>query len=414
MTKTPFRLIVPAGARSLIWLVLYVLTAVSLSAQIVQLPTRDEQIARLQQLFLEGNESLAKGNFQAAVQKYAEAIAVDPSIPLPYVNRGVAYLSLSKHAEAAADADRALSLMATGSHPPSHLAIAHQVKGTVYQHQGDPKLAIESFSRSIELEPSSAKFWNSRGTAYLLSREYDRGLKDFDKAIELDSAIPMFYINRATVRLSLKDLSGALKDLDEALKLNDTDSNAYYTRGNVQVKLSKLDEALKDYDRAISLKPKAPYHHARSLVYFNLGKYDLAIQDNSQALTLDPKNVNAFYARAQSYTRLAKYSLALDDIRNAIAVNEKSAIMRYSLAYLLFKTGKFAQAAIEASQVIELAPQWRSPYLLRSNAYAKIGNALKAKADRRTASTLDSAYKPKENNMFFELTVFVPEELESN
>lgn len=414
MTKPPYLLIFRASIRPLLFLMVCGLSNLSSSAQVVQIPTRADQIAKAQQLFNSGNSDLSRGKFEDAVQKYTEAIAVDASIPLPYINRGVAYLSLSKFAEAAADADRALSLLATGTHPPDHSALAHQVKGMVFQNQRDHKLAVESFSKSIELFPSDAKFWNSRGTAFLYLREYDKALKDLDKAVDLDASIPMFYINRATVRMSLKDMSGALKDLDEALKLNDVDPNAYYTRANAHVKLGKLDEALKDYDKAIALKPKAPYHHARSLVYYNLGKFDLAIQENTQALSLEPVNIHALYTRAVSQTRLTKYSLAIEDIRKALSINERSAIMRYSLAYLLFKTGQYAQSAVEATKVIEIDPRWRSSYILRSNAYAKLGNAAKVKADRATASTLDAAYKPVETGMFFEFSVMGTEELEPN
>lgn len=409
MVKNSTFIRISSRAQFIKWLLVFVMaTAYPVSVQ----AQSQAELVRLQELFNAANALLSKGDAQQAVQKYSEAISLAPTMPLPYVNRGVAYLSLSKSSEALVDAEMALSLLSTGSHPPSHVALANLIKGAVYQNQGDYNLAIEFFSKSIVIEPSNAKFWNSRGNAYLLTKEYDKALKDYDKAIELDAALAMFYINRATVRMHLKDITASLQDLDEALKLDDTSENAYYTRGNAYVRLGKFDEGLKDYDRAISLKAKPPYFHARGRVYFILGKYDLAIKDNTAALTLDPTNIHALYNRALSYNKLGKNVLSVEDIRKAVALKEKSATMRYMLGYLHFRTSQFSLAAAEATKAIELAPQWRSPYLLRSNAYAKLGNAVKSKADRFAASKLSSGNKPVEDATFFELSIFVPEDID--
>lgn len=400
-----------ASARFLLCIAVLLLTTASLSAQNFELLPKSGQLTNAEELFNAGNDALFKGDYQLAVQKYSDAIAAAPSMALPYINRGVAYVSLSKFQEAMADAEKALSLLENGSNPSSHSAIAYQVKGIVFQNQKNYKLAIESFSKSLDFEPSDAKLWNSRGGAYFLSKDYGNALKDFDKAIELDASKAMFYSNRASVKMGLNDVAAALKDLDEALKLNDADPLVYYTRGNAYSRLSKFDEALKDYDRAISLKPKSPYYYGRGRIYLVLGKYDLAIKDNTDAIALDPTNINALYNRAMSYHKMGKTPMAIEDMRKAVAVNEKSATMRYTLGFLLFRSGQFASAATEASKAIELAPNWRSPYSLRASAYAKVGNAIKAKADRTTAANLSSSNKPVEDASFFELTIFAPEDL---
>lgn len=395
-----------------LWLLVFAVAPFCLFGQVVEIQSQSQLSTKAQQLFSEGNALMNKGETEQATQKYNEAIIVAPSLAVLYVNRGVAYLSLSKSAEALADAEKALSILATGTNPPAHSALAYQIKGTVYQNRGDYKLAVESLSKSIELEPSNAKFWNNRGNAYLFSKEYDKALKDYDKAIELDAAFPMFYINRATVNLQLKDVTASLRDLDEALKLNDTNENAYYTRANANVKLGKYDEGLRDYDRAISLKPKAPFYHARGIVHYSLGKYDLAIKDNTDALGLDPANIHALYSRALSYHKLGKNTLAIEDIRKALALKERSGLMRYMLAYLLFKSGQFSPAVVEATKAIDLAPQWRTPYTLRAASYAKLGSAVKAKADRATALQLGSGNRPVDDATFFEFNVFVPEDID--
>lgn len=393
---------------SLIALVLSFSVARVASAQV----TPPIDYARVQQLFNAGNSLLGAGNPQGAIDKYSDAILVAPTEPLLYVNRGVAYLSLAKYSEANLDADKALSLLEKNSNP-SAAAIAHQVKGTVFQNAKDYARAAESFTKSIELEPSDAKFWNSRGNAFRLLKQPDSALADYNKAIELDSKLPMPYINRASVYLSQKNYQAALRDLDDVLRLDSSNASAHYTRGNTNVALKKYDEAIQDYDKAISIERKAGYFHARGVVYFMQSKFDLAVKDNTEAITLDPANVSAYRNRAISYTRLGKDALALEDTRKALALRGESSNLRYNLAYVLYKTGQISAALNEVTKVIAAAPNWRDPYILRSNCYVKLGNQIKAKADRATAAKLSAASRPaEEGELIFDLDIFVPEEVD--
>ena len=377
--------------------------------ELTEIPSQSD-LARLATIFNEGNVLLGRGETQQAIQKYTEAIAISPSLAVPYVNRGVAYISLAKHTEALADADKALELLKNSSDPPAYSATAYQVNGTVYQNRGEYRLAADAYTKSIELVQTDAKFYNNRGNAYRMLKQYDAAMKDFNKAIELDPTIPMFYVNRASVHLKLKDPSTAVQDTDQALKLDKASDSAYYTRGHAQAELKKLPEALADYDQAIKLRPKSDYFHARARVHFMKGQFDLSIKDNTDAIAADPSNANAYGNRAVAYSRSGLDALAIEDIRKAIALKGDSALMRYSLAYFLYKTGQFAAAATEATKIMTMAPKWRDPYILRANCYLKLGNTVKAKADNAAGMKLSSADRPVDDIISFEFDIFVPEE----
>ncbi|HUR97774.1 MAG TPA: tetratricopeptide repeat protein [Pyrinomonadaceae bacterium] len=380
-------------------------------------PLSRPELVKLQEVFATASKLIQNGNAQQAVEQYTIGVGIAPSFSLLYVNRGVAYLSLAKYAEALADADKALSLMAGG---PSELAnaadivnysaVAYQVKGTALQSRGEYKPAIEAFSKSIELVPTEAKFRNSRGGGYRFLKDYDAALKDYDKAIELDPTVAMFFANRASIRLTMKNLDGAVADSDAALRIDKANENAYYTRATAYIELKKFPESLVDFNKAISLNPKSEFLHGRARYYFIQGNYDLAVKDYTDALVVDPANANAFGDRAVAYSRLGKNAEAIADIRKALALKGESALMRYTLAYLLYKTGQFAAAASEATRVIGLAPKWRDPYLVRANARVKLGEQAKAKADRDMAANLGAGNRPVENASAFDLELVVVSE----
>jgi len=119
-------------------------------------------------------------------------------------------------------------------------------------------------------------------------------------------------------------------------------------------------------------------------------------KDNTDALALDPKHAYALADRAMAYSRLGKSAEAIEDVRKALALKEDSSLMRYNLAYFLYRGGQYSAAAQEATKIIATAPDWQLPYRLRANCYIKLGNQVKAKADRAIASKLSPANKPKE------------------
>ena len=362
-------------------------------------------LEKLQELFEAGNTFLNKGDAQQAVLKYTEAIAVAPHVAMPYVNRGVAYISLSKFQEAAADADKALSLLVSGDQPSQYAAVAHQVKGAALQSQGNYSLAVEHYTKSILLKPDDARYVNNRGNAYRLLKKYDDAINDYTKSIELDPKFAMPYINRSSMYLRQKNTAAALKDVEEALRLDNSNETAYYTRASAYIELKKFPEALADYDRAISLKPRSEFYHGRSRLRFLQNQFEMAIADQTEAIRLDPSNVNAYSDRAVAYGRLGKNQLAIDDIRKAIALKSGSARLQYNLGYLLYKTGQFDAAVAEATKVMALAPNWRAPYTLRSASYAKLGNAAKAKADQAIAAKMPAGAPPIEDMIFFEVEI---------
>jgi tetratricopeptide (TPR) repeat protein len=369
------------------------------------------ELQRSQELFGAGNQLLSKGDHAQAIAKYTEAIGLTPNEPLPYINRGVAQLLIGKPDAAQQDADKAISIMETSLQPVKYKAIAYEVKGMAVQSLGNNQLAIELFSKSIELDAANTKAYINRGNSYRLLKQYEPALKDFDKAIELDATLPHAYVNRGSVHLSLKNLTAAMQDFDEAIRLSPNQELAYYNRANLHAVLKKYDLAIADYDKAIALKRRTEFLNARGKLFFTLGKYDQTVKDNTDALAIDPKNPHALGDRAVANSRLGKDALAIDDIRKAIELKGASPTLRYSLAYFLYKSGQFAPAAEEVSKVIALSPEWQAPYRLRANCYIKLGNQVKAKADRLAAEKLSPASRPNEGELVISIDLMTVEDI---
>ncbi len=112
-----FSLVLTLGAAAL--------TGCSLGSADVREFDRPGSLAAYQQ----GNRALAAEDLNAAVDGYTRAIALDPSWPEPYNNRGLTYIRLRLYQDAVEDLQRAL---AAGERDPEvlyNLGTAHLQRG---------------------------------------------------------------------------------------------------------------------------------------------------------------------------------------------------------------------------------------------------------------------------------------------
>jgi tetratricopeptide (TPR) repeat protein len=61
---------------------------------------------------------------------------------------------------------------------------------------GQYALAVEDYTRSLELNPSNIKTFNNRGYSYAKSGNYEAAIADYDQAIQLDPSNSHAYHNR--------------------------------------------------------------------------------------------------------------------------------------------------------------------------------------------------------------------------
>ncbi|HCA59494.1 MAG TPA: hypothetical protein DEP46_16110 [Blastocatellia bacterium] len=355
-----------------------------------------DAIRRGQLSFNEGVSLASKGDAAMAIAKFTEAIAFTPDWHLPYLNRGVMRMSVGQLVEAEEDADKALSLIRPDL--PSakvHSALAYQVKGSARQQRGENSIALDFFTKAVELDPKNPKILNSLGTALRVLGKLEEALNAHNKSIEMNSTVSMFYVNRSYVLEKLGKSDDAFKDLNKAISLNQNDATAYYTRGAMRMRVSLYSEALTDLDKAIQLNSNTSgYFHARGLCHYNLKNYEDAVKDQTRAVELDPKNVRAFSDRAIIHAAMKNLKLAVEDLRTAIAIAKNSSVLRYNLAYFLYQSGEYEASIQILTEVITNHPNWKAPYMLRSNGYIKQGMQAKARADRAKLAAIASDVKP--------------------
>jgi predicted O-linked N-acetylglucosamine transferase (SPINDLY family) len=149
--------------------------------------------------------------------------------------------------------------------------------------------AVQSYEGAIEINPSFAEAYFSRGNALQMLKEYKAAVESYDCAVALTPDFTEAYVNRGNALQALFKLDEAIKNFDHAIALNPSFVDAYVNRGNAHRALGQLDAAIKDYDAAINITPACVDAHVnRATALQELGQLEAAIESYNNAIKLKP------------------------------------------------------------------------------------------------------------------------------
>lgn len=241
---------------------------------------RDEQTntkeAEVQKL--KGNEEFKKGNYEAALAYYDQAIKLNPKDLAFYLNRSGAYHGLKQYEKAIEDA----SYIVENTYDFQKKARAYGKIAFSYQEMGEYEKAIEHFEKSIlensdprikealrdiqkkkKLEdeekyknPELAEEHNNLANEAYKAGKYPDSLKEYNEAIRRNPENPKYYSNRAAVFIKLMEFSSASKDCEKALELDPMFLRAFQRKASCHIMMKEYHKALDAYERGLKLFPE--------------------------------------------------------------------------------------------------------------------------------------------------------------
>ncbi len=202
------------------------------------------------------------GVFDEAIKFYDEALKINSSSDIVYLNKGAALAGLVEYDK-----------------------------------------AIKCFSRSIDINPNDIAFEN-KGRALGIIGEYEKALKCFEEAIKLNPKNDMAISNTGNVFLFQKNYTEAIVWYDKALDINPNNEHAYNNKGNALSLLKKFKEAIKCYDEAIRINASFLEVYINKAGTLNqLGKLEEAISCIDIAISLDKRNNELYFIKAMILLR---------------------------------------------------------------------------------------------------------------
>jgi tetratricopeptide (TPR) repeat protein len=168
-----------------------------------------------------------------------------------------------------------------------NLAEAYEKRAIHYYFQWKLDKAIRDYTRVLELKPNRANIFMMRGLAYLkkekgegimaeirhltynlskhkapvLSKSLEMAIDDFSRAIELDPQLASAYSYRAEAYRIKGMIEEALKDSNTVIRLwrnKQSTSRAYATRAKIYWKLGQNELSASNFRKSVALNPYPP------------------------------------------------------------------------------------------------------------------------------------------------------------
>jgi len=220
------------------------------------------------------------------------------------------------------------------------------------------KIAIEYFSRAIEIDPAYAEAYSGLADSYALSGDWPYGLlapqKAFTKAraaatqaLALDDSLGEAHTSLAfALDLYRWDWEAADREYKLAIKLHPGYATAHLWYAWHLMTIGRLEEGIIALRRAESLDPLSliiSADIADALCVANL--YDESVQQSKKTLEMDPNFAAAHYQLGQALVQKHVYDDAIAEFRRAIELSGHSGAFDSNLAYVYALSGRMEEAA---------------------------------------------------------------------
>ena len=281
---------------------------------------------------LRGKAYLKSGAWQAAIDDFGDAAAIDPA-DSDMVDRGMAYLGMESLEEAAESLSQALK-----SAPEN--ADAQFGMGLLHLRRGEFQEAIAAFealmARSDAPEYASRKEYAGayleRGTELLVQglqeedqRKLERAIADLREGARHDPDDFRLHSRLAAIHRYQENWTAAVDCLNKALAIEE-DASDYVNRGQAHQALKDLDRAVDDFTRAAELEPgNGNAHYLLGECLRNKEEYEEALAAYTKAIdnhakTTDPlfDLVHVHFWRGACALALGRLDDAADDIGDAL------------------------------------------------------------------------------------------------
>jgi protein O-mannosyl-transferase len=250
---------------------------------------------------------------------YTDLLSKNPNVSVAYNNRGIIYLGEEKFDMAIQDFTKAMEI-------DPKMFYAYNNRGAVYMKKQMYQEALADFQAALQISPADMKAQYNLSKCHLLMRNYHEGLRSYDLLIKEHPEMARAWNDRGKIKNDLTLFANALYDLNKAIELDPNLVEAYNNRGISKASMGDYEGALTDFNKALELDPDfSDAYLNRGNTFIIQQKYSLALEDYNMAIQVDPENGFAYLNRGSCSYELKDYKAACDDWDKALSYGVEQA-----------------------------------------------------------------------------------------
>lgn len=304
----------------------------------------------------QGVEYYQRGNYSAAVQKFQDAISIDPTNENLYVNLGYTYQSAGDHFNAVKIFKKAIAL------DPSNLD-AHNSLGVSLYQTGAQDRAMEEWQFVLSLDPG-----NSAAAANLAIARHPENVDEIVTATKAgkrptlkkgpSSAAAYFIMGKQAFKS--QDYGKSEEIFSQILETKPDSKFSYYFLGMSQAYLDKPQEAMKNLREYLiqeTYPPEGAYEYERAMSVFKMLKAGKALKPRVDYREIQA--AKAFETGKEMYLK-KDYIKAVHYLRQASAIKPDSYPVNYYLGLSYKEIGDKERATFHLTKCLLAGPNVRS------------------------------------------------------
>ena len=170
------------------------------------------------------------------------------------------------------------------------------------------------------------------------------------------------------------ETAAALAAIEKSLRANPYEI-AYVLRGNLRLDARETDAAIADYTKAIEMNPYlVDAFYKRGIAYETKGSAERALEDYGKAISMGARVAGVYGRRGAILLSRGNPADAVSDLRQAADMDSVNYIYQRNLGIACYQLGDYRGALKGLSLAISLGDVDASTYLLRGNAFDRIGS----------------------------------------
>ncbi len=330
---------------------------------LAQIPEQEQQ-AEAYYHFSRAMALEGSGQWEAALEEYEKALAIDPTNSMIYSEMAAAYFRRRQVDQATEYAERAIRAGADNLD-------AHQLLSTIYSNmlgqasaRGVPPeivdKAIEEFEHIVRLDPNGRDAYLMLGRLYRFKNDPERATEVYRDFLKIAPGSEEGAISLAELQIGAGNVEEAVEILKKFNEEQPGSLNVLTTLGDAYAQLEEFDSAADAYSGALLLdEDNIDLMRALAQALFFADRFEEAVELYERLIVEDPEDALAYLRIGQIHRDQMKYDEAREHLAKAARLVPDSTEIRFNLALVNRDSGRFDEALSQVRELLRETEQSR-------------------------------------------------------